>query len=238
MVQFSSEASRDMTSDISARNMKLQSNSEKSGGACEIFSSFSNDTTIHGLKYIGENRRHWVERLFWLIFFTASVITCTIIIMKTYIKWQSSPVIVSFNEKLKPIWEIPFPAVTICPETRTNVNIFNFSTSEARLRGINYDLDLLTVIEAESFEALSQVCSAHVKTFFRGRFRTSSKLEGSSVVSALKGIAAPWDLFRMPCNWRNKEELFYNIFTMTITDMGVCYTFNALKFRDIFKDDV
>ena len=238
MVQFSFEASRVMTSDISARNKELQSISEKSGGACEIFSSFSNDTTIHGLKYIGEHHRHWVERLFWLIFFTASVVTCTIIIMKTYGKWQSSPVIVTFNEKLTPIWEIPFPAVTICPETKTNVKVFDIREIERKLVNTVSNFDLLTIHEVESFEALSQVCTADLRELFTGRYITSSMLNGSDVVFILKNIAMPRDLMKFQCTWRNKAEKFDDIFTMTITEIGVCYTFNALSFHDIFKNDV
>ena len=35
--------------------------------------------------------------------------------------------IVSFSEKSTPIRNIPFPAITICPETKTQSQIFNFS---------------------------------------------------------------------------------------------------------------
>lgn len=38
-----------------------------------------------------------------------------------------SPVIVSFAEKSTPVWAIPFPAVTICPETKTYMNLLNFT---------------------------------------------------------------------------------------------------------------
>ena len=35
-----------------------------------------------------------------------------------YFKWKESPIILSFAEKSTPVWEIPFPAVTICPVTK------------------------------------------------------------------------------------------------------------------------
>ena len=47
--------------------------------------------------------------------------------MNVYTKWQQSPVIVSFAEKSTPVWEIPFPAVTICPETKSYVEQLNFT---------------------------------------------------------------------------------------------------------------
>jgi hypothetical protein len=42
--------------------------------------------------------------------FLISVFGCTILIMKIWEKWQTSPVIVSFAEKSTPVWQIPFPA--------------------------------------------------------------------------------------------------------------------------------
>lgn len=47
--------------------------------------------------------------------------------MNVYTKWDQSPVIVSFAEKSTPVWEIPFPAVTICPETKTKMDFLNFT---------------------------------------------------------------------------------------------------------------
>lgn len=39
-------------------------------------------------------------------------------IAKAWNKWDENPVIVSLNEKSTPIWKVPFPAVTICPEVK------------------------------------------------------------------------------------------------------------------------
>jgi amiloride-sensitive sodium channel len=69
---------------------------------------------VHGVKYLGEKKRHWSERAFWLVAFIIAVFGCQSLITKIYIKWQQTPVIVSFSEKSTPIWSIPFPAVTIC----------------------------------------------------------------------------------------------------------------------------
>ena len=34
---------------------------------------------------------------------------------------------VTFDDKVTPIWTIPFPAVTICPEVMAKTEIFNVS---------------------------------------------------------------------------------------------------------------
>ncbi|GJQ84388.1 hypothetical protein Trydic_g20624, partial [Trypoxylus dichotomus] len=48
-------------------------------------------------------------------------------IAKTYAKWNNSPVIVSFAQAPTPIGNIPFPAVTICAETKAKQTMFNFT---------------------------------------------------------------------------------------------------------------
>lgn len=59
--------------------------------------------------------------------FLVSVIMCTHLIMKTYEKWQSSPIIITFVGIPTPIYSIPFPAVTICPQTKINKKVYNLT---------------------------------------------------------------------------------------------------------------
>lgn len=47
--------------------------------------------------------------------------------MNIWDKWNNNPVIVSFAEKSTPVWQIPFPAVTVCPETKARQSVFNFT---------------------------------------------------------------------------------------------------------------
>lgn len=68
-----------------------------------------------GIKYLTDKKLHWGEKLFWAIALTLSILACSYLIYDTYRKWQMAPVIVSFSEKFMNIWEIPFPAITICP---------------------------------------------------------------------------------------------------------------------------
>ena len=50
-----------------------------------------------------------------------------IVSQEVHKKWQKSPVIVSFAEKYTRVSEIPFPAVTICPETKARSSLLNFT---------------------------------------------------------------------------------------------------------------
>jgi acid-sensing ion channel, other len=43
------------------------------------------------------------------------------------LKWTQNPVIVSFANRPTSIWHIPFPAVTICPETKARKSLVNIT---------------------------------------------------------------------------------------------------------------
>ena len=60
-------------------------------------------------------------------------------IYKTYVKWNQTPIIVTFSEKTTPVWDIHFPAITICPETKVAANKLNFTAEmNALLEDYNY----------------------------------------------------------------------------------------------------
>lgn len=67
------------------------------------------------------------SRIWWLTVFTSSVIACAFLINKTWTKWQNTPVIMSFSHTQTPIWEIPFPAVTVCPVNKVEQTRYNYT---------------------------------------------------------------------------------------------------------------
>lgn len=68
-----------------------------------------------------------------MIAVSLSVTGCSFLISKTYSKWQNNPVIVSLDEKSTSIHQIPFPAVTICPEIKSKLK---FNEDEYALQNI------------------------------------------------------------------------------------------------------
>lgn len=76
-----------------------------------------------------------------------SVIGTILVTKDVYTKWQKSPVIVSFAEKYTRVSEIPFPAVTICPETKARSSILDFA--DLHNRWINDGLERLEMEEKD-----------------------------------------------------------------------------------------
>ena len=101
-----------------------------------------NYSSLHGWKYITEDGRSWIERVLWFILCLCGFILTIYFIVPIWVKWSSQvrfflflwkKIISPKNEKLydllffiikptlttldstnHPVWEIDFPAVTIC----------------------------------------------------------------------------------------------------------------------------
>lgn len=118
----------------------------------EVFREFCTKSSIHGVQYFFERRRHWTERskLFfidfriqsitnkifvdqnrswWIIFFGLSVWLCGSSIQNIWIKWRQEPVTMTFTQKELKISDIPFPTVTICPETKAYAHKLNITSA-------------------------------------------------------------------------------------------------------------
>ena len=83
--------------------------------ATDLVKDYTDNGTLHGISFIGDNKRHWFERLFWAIIFCTSIYFAGTLIHDSYIKWKSTPIMTSVDEHTTLISEIPFPAITICP---------------------------------------------------------------------------------------------------------------------------
>lgn len=66
-------------------------------------------------------------RIWWIVSFALSVFLCVNLIYTLWLKWQENPVIISFDHTLLSIGEIPFPAITLCPLTRSRMDKFNYT---------------------------------------------------------------------------------------------------------------
>ncbi|CAO1422206.1 unnamed protein product [Diamesa tonsa] len=210
--------------------------------AWKTFSDYASRTSIHGIQYLGDVEGHWFEKVFWMIVFVISFSGCSFLIKETYDKWIESPVIVSFEERSTPVWKIPFPAVTICSETKAQTDLVNISKLFAEIRMCHNDPTQkcknpnITVDDIKKLEALYQVCDYHFEPT-RFRLTSAAKLSGKDCLKQLEELTVPQDEIFTACRWRGEKMDDCQKFTKVITEEGICYTFNMLDYRDIYKDE-
>ena len=82
-----------------------------------------------------------IYRTLWCLFLGLSCSTCLFFIYRTYNKWNESPVIISFSENPISITDVTFPAITICPISKINHEIFNGTLAFSRFWELTVNCD-------------------------------------------------------------------------------------------------
>ena len=96
-----------------------------------ILKEYCESSSLHGLRYITEDGRHWTERVLWFFMCLCGFVLTIYFIVPIWIKWSSQvitkictsgwitilnfqPTLTTLDSTNHPVWEIDFPAVTIC----------------------------------------------------------------------------------------------------------------------------
>jgi acid-sensing ion channel, other len=190
----------------------------------DLVSDYLDNSSIHGFKYIGDKTRPWFERILWIVIFLISFFGCCKLIFDVHQKFDQNPVIVTFDEKPTKISEIPFPAVTVCPVTKTQKKLFNVTAFFHELKDPNFLLYNLNKTEIAKLVAVSQVCLS--KIFHRSD--PKNKTNCAECIQTLREIGIPKKDMLVLCDFVKGNESCDALFQETITDDGICYTFNKL----------
>ncbi|XP_055920631.1 pickpocket protein 28 [Eupeodes corollae] len=207
----------------------------KYGTKWQMFEGFmmeySKKSSLHGVRYIFQGKRPLIEKLLWAIMFIASVVFSCVVIRQIHSKWISSPVIVSFDETLIPINRIPFPTITICPESKMETETFNFSNVFERF---NMKNESITEEEMEQLSAALHICDLEVVEAITDLLPAEYNKhigETLSEIAVSKNTTAPI------CKWGNRFYLCEHIFSLVATDDGICYQFNGMLAADIYRNE-
>ncbi|XP_073811878.1 pickpocket protein 28-like [Musca autumnalis] len=218
------------------RNKSLKKNLK------EIYHEFCSNTSIHGFQYFGQQRPR-KEILFWIIVFIITLYFCISIIVKVYVKWSETPVIVTFSEKSTPIWNIPFPRVTICPETKRAINRTDPSYFDLLRTLVSYiDNDKgeyyanYSRHEHEETLTLMHICQPGILNFLM--FPNNTETDTIDYVENLNNMLTDFQKLFVSCKWFGQYIPCKDLLTKVYTDEGICYTFNSLTAEDLYRDIV
>lgn len=196
------------------------------------FQIYTDNSTIHGVKYLGESNRHWLEKIFWISSITICFVLLSFTIREIYDNWDENPVLLTFAEKTHSISDIPFPAVTICPVTQIDRNKLNFTEFVQYFK--NTQSGEIFFEKAKSFEAALHLCTLNYSQLFQILFNQSF-LESDNFVNEILKISL--EPVMTNCNWRRRNISCHAIFTPILTSQGICYSYNILHSSDIIKQE-
>ncbi|KAH8403942.1 hypothetical protein KR215_006867 [Drosophila sulfurigaster] len=210
--------------------------------ACKgLLLEYSKSTTIHGIRYIFEVHRPIYEKLYWLVLTCTSVYFAVSLIWATYLKWQDSPVILGFDETLVPVHKIPFPTITICPEIKMERNVFDYA-NVSRLIWDKYqqneDFSDINEEDLQRMAATMHICDSDVATRFAPLLSNlRSGLPPLDVSETLVDLTISKNVTGPFCRWNGRFYFCNKIFDFVATDEGICYQFNGLRPKDIYRDE-
>ncbi|XP_055622259.1 pickpocket protein 28-like [Toxorhynchites rutilus septentrionalis] len=189
---------------------------------------FCDATSIHGFKHFVGRDKLYLERVFWIVLPFASLYFCLDFVYSVYEKWERDPIIISLDKQPSSIYTIPFPAVTICPETKVKTSELNFTHAFSLLRTgfLNESKDGERI---RKVLALLQLCEYNLYE------RYDHPLHHNDLSVMLKSMAIPpLEVFNS-CIWKGKPINCLKLFKSSLTNMGYCYTFNSLANSDLLR---
>lgn len=80
--------------------------------------------------------------------------------------------------------------------------------------------------------ALAQVCDAHLTD----GFELGANHIGPDIIKTLRELAANFEDTMFMCKFRNDIRMCSDYFQEIMTEEGLCFTFNVLNSKEIYKD--
>ncbi|XP_068914209.1 pickpocket protein 28-like [Tenebrio molitor] len=195
---------------------------------------FSDTIEIHGLRYLFEEGRSICERCFWLFVLFTSLAACIFLIVIVHRIFLHTPVIVSFSTKESPIFEVPFPAVTICSQVKASEKEFNFAKIHK-----NYDINgnFSSDEEFKYYQYFYLVCDhplhQHNVSAYREKFVETLT---DDFFNTIKDLSLNIDDIMHHCSFMGDTYNCSDLFKPVYTDLGVCFNFNMVHWKEIFLD--
>ncbi|KAG4079926.1 hypothetical protein HA402_006238 [Bradysia odoriphaga] len=196
----------------------LQRDSKTCETTCnESFRQYLRNTTLHGLKYVGDSTITLFERIFFGLMFSVVVALSAYFITNVYDKYSSSPMIISLNSRPTDITELPFPAVTVCNMNQAVKSVV-----------ANYDVD------SDEFSMIQSICAVAVdedaKNLKSGKWTDFQKV--------LIDVSQSCKDMLISCNYGGFEYNCSDVFITVLTDEGLCCTFNGVNRKFIAKPNI
>ncbi|KAG5683041.1 hypothetical protein PVAND_012348 [Polypedilum vanderplanki] len=200
---------------------------EVSNEIFECFISFTQNTSMHGVKFIGQSELHWTERIIWSILVIFAIISIIYISLQLSVKFASSPLSTVVESVIHPVSEIPYPSITICPHNRLHAqraieaeNKFLPNASKETLEIFRFLILNLNNIEFGSFDEFYDEIL---------EFPSNDELRNLNLREVYKFAMLTCDeIFVGKCWWRNKYyECCNDFFEQQTSEYGICFGFNG-----------
>lgn len=146
-----------------------------------------------------------------------------------------------FSEKTKPVYEIPFPTVTVCTDIKIRRTNFDYTDVWQKLNDENAYKKFPNVSDVEKLYVLQPLCD-DLPTYLDDYI----KLNGLSARLAdaderfwplAKRYAPTLKDIMSNCSWRRDPYNCSDLFHEVLTDEGICFSFNLQNASELYKEE-
>nr|CAD7406772.1 unnamed protein product [Timema cristinae] len=193
-------------------------------GSFTVLKNFCLLTSQHGYKYIAEPGRTIFERLLWGSMVLSALVIAVTIILNSWEMFNKRHTMTSIETANYPLWNVPFPAITICALNKVQ-----------RLLPDNLSREFVF----EEMGLLVQLIDPVDTTISRLRILQSildlNKIKAKDIMTE---VAAACEDIIIECRWKKRNVKCSLIFKLFKTYEGFCCSFNYVGVNDdIIKSD-
>ncbi|XP_030761660.1 acid-sensing ion channel 1-like [Sitophilus oryzae] len=186
-------------------------------------------STLHGVKYIAEHGRPFLERFLWFVCVLIGAVATVVVIFSLWEKFQTNPTITGLDTDFHN-WEVPFPAVILCP------------TDPAKQEQIRRLLDITENSTTQDLQKADFIYDLTKLDFDSIPIFTKKYTEADTYIDKNEDIRNYIYKFMDDCtdvfdNCSFKDTPFGccsapdKRFTPVFTETGFCHSFNSRHFR-------
>lgn len=161
-----------------------------------------------------------ISRFLWFLSCVAGVI-CAIVMMRlVLIRFKNSPTITTIDTTNHPIWEVPFPSVTLCNLNKVYRPNSRRITTTLMSRGVS--LERIN----EFYSLLPNLMNPE---FINDDFINISEILRNlsyTTETLMLELVQPCENLLKACFWKGNEYPCYKLFKISRSTEGICCSFN------------
>ncbi len=186
----------------------------------EVSTKYCRSTSVHGLKYISDEP-HWPQRLLWFLACLASAVLAAFMIAQVILHFMQSPTLLTYDTSTRPVWDVPFPALTVC-----NWQVAVKEKFDAVLaKGHSETATESEKAKAATANLLCETSDVHDDETFLELEMLSGKID---IIQFVSDMAQNCSSLLLYCELAEIEMECEELFRPVLTDLGSCCSFNLL----------
>nr|CAD7570917.1 unnamed protein product [Timema californicum] len=197
-------------------------------GSFTVLKNFCLLTSQHGYKYIAEPGRTIFERLLWGSVVLSALVIAVTIILNSWEMFNNRHTMTSIETANYPLWNVPFPAITICAlnkvqRSKTRRIVDNMLLPENVSRDFVFEEMGLLVQLIEPVE--TNISRLRI-------FQSILDLNKIKAKDIMTEVTAACEDLIIQCRWKKRSVKCSSIFKLFKTYEGFCCSFNYVGVND------